>query len=174
MQDKDAIIARTTEIFARRYSGSCTPQGGCLFWASAFCEAMSENGYKAKIVAGSASFQFRVHDDGVSPTHFSYMFNAQEAVPRFIQGLLPEMHVWAITEAIELVDLTTGYQCQQAIIIGNFKWDKELIPPVYLWCPVKNIPRQFVYSPSPVASAMAKIFLQTFYLNEKEKHETHI
>jgi len=66
--------------------------GGCLFYA-----AVANVLLGAQVVAGSAQWQFR-KDDGVSNTHYSYMFGTPAApgdeMSRFGVGGLPEMHVW--------------------------------------------------------------------------------
>ncbi len=117
------------------------------------------------LVAGSVSFQMRVKDDGVSDTHFSYMFESQAAAKRISIGLLPEMHVWLVTfsKDIELIDLSTGFQREQCERILGTTFDKELIPPPYLWCSTSAIPPQFIYRPDLFATEIAMSVLDSFH-----------
>jgi hypothetical protein len=130
---KEKIIEQARAIYARKYA-DCDPAKGCLYWAAAFQEAARQNNIDALIQAGSAQFQFRADSDGVSDTHFSYMFDPTEAAMRLGRGLWPEIHVWnAIRATGELVDLSTGYQAEQAKNLCGFVWEKEFALPSYYW-----------------------------------------
>jgi hypothetical protein len=130
--DHDEVVDRARAIFARRYS-DVKPEQGCIYWAAAFQEAAAEFDIKSLVVAGSAQFQFRADTDGVSNTHFSYMFDSMEAVTRMSQGLPPEFHAWNVLENGEMVDLTTGFQAKQANDLLGYVWEKEFTLPDYFW-----------------------------------------
>src|SRR5258706_16418976 len=110
-----------TEIRAQMtcsYRGSSL-EAACLYWAACTRAHISRN-YKTRTIlqAGTMQWPCTDKDDGVSFTHFSYMWNPTTAEMRRVMisaGLMPEMHVWAaIPSRNEIVDLTTSYLVEQA------------------------------------------------------------
>lgn len=114
------------------------------------------------IQAGSAQWPRLAIDDGVSPTHFSYEWNADDPTTRLftagltplvrrtdghMQASLPEMHVWlACPESTELIDFTTGLwpeACRETI---GEQWLAPL-PPEYLWTFGSRLPAGVRYIP---------------------------
>jgi len=90
------------------------PEQGCLFYAAYTAVAVSRRGVRAVLQAGSASWLFKAaeRDDGVGPTHYSYVFEANSRMTalRLGQGMLPELHCWAaIPQTGEIIDLTTRH-----------------------------------------------------------------
>jgi hypothetical protein len=127
------VIHEARLIYAHKY-GEHEPAKGCFYWALAFYEAARQRGVDVLIQAGSAQFQFRADTDGVSDTHFSYMFDPTESAVRLSRGLWPEIHVWnAIRATGEIVDLSTRFQAQQAKELCGFEWEKEFALPSYYW-----------------------------------------
>ena len=121
------------------------------------------------ITAGTANFRFRTeeNDDGISATHFSYEFETMAAIARAANGDLPEMHAWVVVHPetrditkMELVDLSTGDQLDQMKRIVGLEWDKELLPPDYLWCRADHIPDGILYRSHPAARQIAMHFLE--------------
>jgi hypothetical protein len=85
----------------------------------------------------------------------------------FCSGDLPEMHVWsAIPATGELVDLSVGFQPEQARRLCDFVWSPEFQLPVYLWG--KPQPPRLCYRASPLACKMAAIFLNEFHYHRAE------
>lgn len=114
------------------------------------------------IQAGSASWPRLAVDDGVSPTHFSYEWNADAPVTRmFLSGLiplvprndghmsasLPEMHVWlAVPESEEIIDFTTGLWPAACLSTIGHEWLAPR-PPEYLWTFGSRLPAGVRYVP---------------------------
>jgi hypothetical protein len=94
-------------------------------------------------------------DDGVASTHFSYVFEPDEAMKRFRLGLLPEMHCWAaiLGDDPAIVDLTTRFVVQNATEAG-ITW-LAAHPPRYVWATSDTLPAESVYKPHPIAIAIA-------------------
>jgi len=150
--DKDKIVAAAREIYAQRY-GEIDAEKGCLYWASAFDRAASGLGLQSLIQAGSVQFQFR-DDDGISVTHFSYMFDTGAAMTRIAQGLPPEIHVWnALRDTGEIIDLTTGFQAAQARRLIGETWDAKYALPDYYWG--KPSDDRMIYTPHATATLYA-------------------
>jgi hypothetical protein len=160
--NRSEIVAAARRIYAARYAAVIPEVCGCLFWAAAFIAAARRRGVQAQMRAGSANFQFR-HDDGVSATHFSYEFEPGPAMQRFLDGLFPEMHVWAVVESPEeIVDLTTRFLPQQAKSLCNFEWESQFAPPEYFWSRPEGLAPRFIYRAEPRAVWMAAAFLRAF------------
>ena len=154
------IFISEVSSLMRRYD---RVEAGCLYWADTVVNQLAARGISAIIQAGSLMWP-RIRpeqDDGVSPTHFSYVWDAHSplTMSRVRQRLLPEMHVWAaIPMANEIIDLTTKFlphQCKQ--IIG-YDWPGDL-PPDYLWATVAELPAGVIYDPSIEAIAVALLLL---------------
>jgi hypothetical protein len=167
---KREIIEDACRIYARRYAHRIPEHKGCLFWAAAFNQAARNAGIEAVLQAGTANFQFQ-KDDGVSPTHFSYEFEVEPAMRRFQEGLLPEMHAWSWIKATnEIVDLTTGFQPQQAKEGCGFDWDPNFRLPRWLWMRVERIRQchpRVIYRADKVAIMIALAYLVNFHREEK-------
>lgn len=125
------------------------PSGACFYFAAFTVEEIRKTGTRAVLQAGSAGWP-RIRpdqDDGVCPTHFSYMWTPNEApsIRAMMQGLLPEVHVWAaIPDTGEIVDLTSGKFPEQARKLIGYDWPGDL-PPKFLWS--KKLPKGAFYTP---------------------------
>jgi hypothetical protein len=163
---RNAVVSTARLLYGHRY-GNIDPKQGCLYWAAAFAEtAIERYDMKCLILAGSAQFQFRTDTDGVSNTHFSYMFSHEEAQARLDQGLSPEMHVWNyLPDTDDTVDLTTAYQVEQARRMCGFKWEKQLALPDYFWG--KPDGQRYVYR----ADIAATVFALQWLKERNRKHE---
>ena len=135
--EKDIFVAHINNLMAETYCGQ-NINAACLYWAGMVCKEINKDieGPRAIIQGGSMSWPCMGDvDDGVSPTHFSYIFEAgdPQTHKQLKLGRLPEMHVWvAIPETQEIIDLTTKYLTYQAMDLANIKWTAA-IPPDYLW-----------------------------------------
>jgi hypothetical protein len=130
---KKSVIHGAQLIYAHQYS-DIEPAKGCLYWAGAFNKSATAHGLDCLIQVGSAQFQYRADTDGVSNTHFSYMYDPVEAAVRISKGLPPELHAWnVIRDTREIVDLTTGFQAEQARRMLGYEWEKEFALPEYFW-----------------------------------------
>jgi hypothetical protein len=167
-----AIVNDARRIYARRYASRIAEHKGCLFWAASFNEAARAVGIDALLQAGSASFQFQ-HDDGVSPTHFTYEFEAAPAMLRFQNGELPEMHVWsAIKDTNEIVDLSTKFQAQQAKETQGFDWEPRFQMGPWLWVGVEWLRQcnsRYIYRADALATMMSLAFLDNFKQENREE-----
>jgi hypothetical protein len=166
-----AIVEDARRIYARRYAHRIPEHKGCLFWAASFNEAARNVGIDALLQAGSASFQFQI-DDGECNTHFSYEFEAEPAMLRFMNGELPEMHVWSAIKATnEIVDLSVKFQPAQAKAIG-FDWEPRFQPPPWLWVGYEWLQQaggRYIYRADMLACKIALSYLQTFNRENREE-----
>jgi hypothetical protein len=105
-------------------------------------------------------------DDGVSPTHFSYEWDAESEEARLIRSgiarmvrradgrtgfSLPEMHVWlACPDTQEIVDFTTGLWPAACKATLGQEWLASP-PPDYLWAFVSPLPEGVSYRPDRAA-----------------------
>jgi hypothetical protein len=172
---KREIVEDACRIYARRYAARIPEQRGCLFWAAAFNEAARNAGIEAVLQAGTANFQFQM-DDGVNPTHFSYEFEDEPAMRNFLEGVLPEMHVWSWIKATnEIVDLSTGFQWQMAKETLGFDWNPNLSLPRWLWMRVERLQQcspRVIYKANALAIMIALAYLENFHRNENREEAT--
>lgn len=124
---------------------------------------------KVLIQAGSMSWPIvpKEFDDGVSPTHFSYMWEPThiESLRAVIENRLPEMHVWLIIPSTkEIIDFTTYELPEQMKRMLNREWKTE-DPPDFLWAPYDKIPEDVVYTPNREATEYALWCIQKTVLS---------
>lgn len=138
---------------------SLQPRHGlCLYYAKHVQNILREHGYNAVIQAGSLQWPCirPEDDDGVSPTHFAYMWDPDNITSKFAvaSGMLPEMHCWVgIIDTQEIVDFSVRF-LKNAAVASGVKWTADN-PPEYLWCNVENIPENVVYRPNRDATLYA-------------------
>ncbi len=120
----------------------------CLYWALATAEALHRRGERVCVQAGTLEWPCVAHDDGVSPTHFSYAWEpgSEATRERVAQDLMPEVHCWvALPDSGEVVDLSTKYLRAQAARLG-VQWTGSE-PPDYLWATAAELPDGVRYVP---------------------------
>lgn len=128
----------------------------CLVWALATVGILRAYGVAdAHFQAGTAYWpRLRPEqDDGLETTmiQFGYEF----APDKFTgNSLLPEMHCWAAIGRDTIVDVTTGFQQENALRLGGFDWPGDPLPP-YLWANLSDIPAGWVYRPRRDAVELA-------------------
>jgi hypothetical protein len=135
-----------------------TKEGSCIFAAGLASKIISRQGPRCIIQAGTACWPriYEHQDDGVSSTHFSYVWeHSPTTMSRISQGLLPEMHAWcAIPETNEIIDMTTIFapiQCKK--MIGE-DWPGPRLP-AYIWATPDNLPDNVIYKPYQTATILA-------------------
>lgn len=170
------VIAAARQIAQRSFPG-VNLHAGCLMLAWAAIAASRRAGLSNwKLYAGSATWpcQDPAHDDGINPSHFGYCWDLSDPVSalRLVQGLMPEMHVWAgfglspvqhdkdgaYIGPETIVDLTTRswpVQCRR--ILGR-PWQAPM-PPDYLWARYDQLPEGVSYRPYREAGALAQQLL---------------
>lgn len=159
-----ARLARLiTNTFFAHYDGGL-PSQACLYWAYYTVEVLKAVGIRAVIQAGSASWpRLRSdQDDGVAPTHHSYVWEPDSTVTkaRLAAGAMPELHVWAAIPARgELIDMTTKYWPEQCRLIQGLDWPGDT-PPAYFWGTADELPDRVLYAPDLKAIAVALHLLQ--------------
>ena len=152
-------LARLIEnTFFAHYDGG-RPGQACLYWAHYTVEVLKALGVLAVFQAGSASWpRLRPdQDDGVSPTHHSYVWEPDSVVTkaRIVAGAMPELHVWAaIPEHGEIIDMTTRYWAEQCRLIQKLDWPGDK-PPTYFWGTADEMPAGVMYAPDMTAIALA-------------------
>lgn len=162
---REEIIA---EVSARMDSlaDMVRAQHGCLFYAAFTALAIAKRGTRALLQAGSASWLFKspAKDDGVGPTHYSYVFEpgSMQTALQLARGELPEIHCWAaILGTQEIIDPTTRHLhalCKLAL--PGEEWSAEA-PPAYFWGTAANLPDGWHYEPDARAIAIAFRFLRS-------------
>ena len=156
--DRERLARIIDNTFFAHYDGSRAGQA-CLYWAHYTVEVLTALGIRAIIQAGSASWP-RVRpdqDDGVSPTHHSYVWEPDSAVTkaRIATGDMPEMHVWAAIPALrQIIDMTTRYWPEQCLLIQGRNWPGNE-PPTYFWGTARELPDGVIYAPDLQAIALA-------------------
>lgn len=133
----------------------------CLQHAILTVQAIRARGTRAILQAGSASWRYQRPDldDGIAPTHFSYVWDMQHPASQaaMARGEMPEMHVWAAIpdkDAPAIVDLTTRFWPQQARRLAGLTWTADQ-PPEYLW---GAPPPSARYVPAEAATWLALMF----------------
>jgi hypothetical protein len=156
--ERDRLARLINNTFFAHYDGD-RPAQACLYWACYTVEVLMALGIRAIIQAGSASWpRLRPdQDDGVSPTHHSYVWEPDSAATRFrlAAGDLPEMHVWAaVPERGEIIDMTTRYWPDQCLSIQELDWPGDK-PPTYFWGTADEVPDGVIYAADMKAIALA-------------------
>lgn len=156
---RDTAFARAKALvddFLESHDKRPMAGGACLWWAYFGIKAIKSvnPSVRAIVQAGSASFR-RVPvelDDGVSSTHFSYVYTPGARPPR--PECLPEMHVWiALPDMGEIVDFSTGRLAELCEKTCGDKWLSPP-PPDYVWANANSTPDGFVYIPNIYAISL--------------------
>ena len=127
----------------------------CIAYSVTGQAVLCEMGIKAQITAGTMMWPRidMTKDDGVSATHFSYVFEPQGPVTkaRLAADLLPEMHAWiTLPDRKEILDLTTRHLKVQCERTAGLPWLGP-DPPKFLWCDWSKLPAHVHYEPHPDA-----------------------
>ena len=151
---KADIVDRAQVVFNRLPGPEDLPHRQCLRWALATMLALNEQGIRAGINAGSASFLAVPPelDDGVSPTHLSFFWQNEKHSVESVAALnhLPEIHVWTVIPDHNLiVDISSQWMHIVAAECG-IKW--FMPPPAIMW---GELPGGWMYEPSVTACALA-------------------
>src|SRR5579871_1368651 len=139
----------------------------CLPHAYFTLKHLRRLGLDAIIQAGSASWPriLPEQDDGVCPTHFSYVFEAghPETLRRLRAHSCPEMHAWVgVRGRGEVVDLTSRYfpvMCRKVI---GMDWPGAP-PPDFLWTSMRRLPAGVVYRADATANTVACRLLEAMF-----------
>lgn len=128
----------------------------CLYWAVGGLLELRSRGIRSVIQGGSCSWP-RIkleEDDGVSPTHMSYVWSpGPTSILSQMLGHLPEMHVWlGIVETQEIIDFTTAYWPEACLKMTGSPWTGHA-PPKYFWS--HEFPERVYYSVDPDATMLA-------------------
>lgn len=153
MLDKKRVIELTEETVDIIIPEGTNRSRACFYYTLALYMTLKSLYPKLRVYvqAGSASFQAvpEEKDDGVSPTHYSYVYSGEmtPGIP------LPEVHCWiCIVDEDEvgwLVDPTVRYLPELCKNLG-INWETPT-PPNFLWEEVGRIPLGYHYHPIPEA-----------------------
>lgn len=166
--DRDRIFREVMERaleFARDHA--IPEEATCLYLAYYGALELAERGVRPVLQAGSAGWP-RVRpqdDDGINPTHFSYMWSPDEKPSRMALdvGLMPEMHVWiGLPDAGQIVDFSAGLFPVQARKLMGYDWPEELRPPAYFWGSAGDLGHAF-YNPDMAAIRCALRYIGDIY-----------
>lgn len=111
----------------------------CLYEAVTLQMVLAaRTGLRTMLQAGTVQWPMCLleEDDGVRATHFSYAWDAREAMQHVMAGRLPELHTWLAFRSAEhpdgvIVDTTAGSWPERAVQAGH-SWT-SLAPPDCLW-----------------------------------------
>lgn len=121
--------------------------GGCLHHA-----VLAKINLGAEIEAGTSSWQFSA-DYGRNPTHFTYQYERGSKLSPL--KYLPEIHIWNVLNG-QILDLSTLYFPRHCLQMIGYRWEKDLIPPVYFMGPrVDPMGKRWAYMADDEATALA-------------------
>ena len=126
--------------------------GACLYGAFFMLKTLHEAGLRPCPQAGNMSWPLGVPDDGVSVTHWSYVWSPGCPLSQLSMsmGNLPEMHVWVgIVETQEIIDIQVGLLPE----ICPFGW--PVPPPDFFWGTYQDLPEGTVYYSNEAATKYA-------------------
>ena len=137
-------------------------KGGCCFYMTlAGLFVLRNEGYDPLIQAGNMSWPIvkPENDDGVSPTHFSFMWSPNELASQLavIEGRMPEFHAWIALRPTTIIDFSTSYLpevCKETI---GLPWGTER-PPDFLW--TDDLPAGVYYEALPDATRFVMMKVQ--------------
>lgn len=151
-------IYEETKVEFRKFYG-VREWGGCFYWALTGAQTLIRHGLKPSLYAGNVSWPILQEDDGVSPTHFSYIWSPTSArsLAAMAQGYMPEVHIWLALKATgELVDFSTG-EFKMIALKQGFPW-RAADPPEFLWS--RFLPPGVIYTPIQEATEYAMRILK--------------
>ncbi len=155
--ERELVVAYLRERMPHFYKGQPI-EAACLYWAGLVCAHLTKvHGIRTILQAGTMQWPCVAEDDGVSPTHFSYVWEPDSEVTRAMLRLnhMPEMHVWAaVPSRNEIIDLTTRYLVEQAKHRAGLEWSAAP-PPDFLWCRADALPAGVRYKPAYEATLWA-------------------
>lgn len=172
---REYAIALQIEQTFQKYKPSNMPaSGSCLVWTFATLAVLTSKRIRAVLQAGTCMWPRvrKEQDDGICSTHFGYEWNpaTKESLMAVQMGKMPEIHIWAaIPKTQTIIDFSTREfptQCKKLI---KADWPGDL-PPQYLWCSAKNIPKGVQYKPEIDAIVYASLAMEKF-INEDLPHK---
>ncbi len=165
---RDAIAGAVRGRVARYRREARQVGGVCMYAALAGRRELQERGIKAAVIGGSLQWPMATpeEDDGVSATHFAYMWERgwqggklsvlqQVCMVPFVG--LPEVHCWLqIEDTGELVDFSL-YSLHAAAerVLGREATRKMKVPD-YIW---GQAPENVVYTPVQDATLFCDILV---------------
>lgn len=120
----------------------------CLHWSGcAVVVLRRETDLRPQLQGGSAFW--RTNDlPEPHPTNFGYQWDWEVAKARLSNSLLPESHFWVgLPSTGEIIDLTTGFQEQQARTTcgGSIHWEDRYRLPSAVWAPGASLDSRGIY-----------------------------
>lgn len=130
--EKDLIVSMARQAADKHEYN--TNGGRCLPLAVELMKELARCNVRAVLQAGSAQWRCVKDDDGISNTHFAYVWEMSDITRmRMADGMMPEMHCWiGIPSTQEIVDISTYMLPEQAKLRAGINWTAEL-PPDYIW-----------------------------------------
>lgn len=81
---------------------------------------------------------------------------------RVAEGKLPEMHVWAVIPAEEvMIDMSKGYQASQCRTMIGQEFHSRVTLPDYFWGDWNRMPDGWHYRPNAMANAIATSYARS-------------
>jgi hypothetical protein len=162
-------ISQIEQTFRKVKPTNIQTYGACLVWTFSVLAVLEANKIRAVLQAETCMWP-RIRpeqDDGVCSTHFGYQWspNTYESRIAVMTGHMPEIHIWAaIPKTQTIIDFSTREFPKACKKIIKADWPGDL-PPKYLWCAVKDLPKNVLYKPEIGAIQYASIAIEKF-INE--------
>ena len=132
---KEMLYQRAREHLIAQHGSTEARAGLCYHWAESAFLALSNFGLRPIFQAGDMEWPMVTpeQDDGVSATHFSYIWSEKRGTTLSPEGNLPEIHIWlGLLETNEIVDFATGTLKTLAVEKHGMKWPGPP-PPKFIW-----------------------------------------
>jgi len=139
--------------------------GGCLYYA-----AWAKKLLGAQVLAGTAGWRMVDVDDGVTGTHFQYLYTETKDDPDFtllevkedksgsvdLEIAMPEIHIWNLWCG-QYVDLTTKHWPEACKSLAGLDWPGKPPPQVFMGPPSHSNRKfpQWEYIRNTQATALA-------------------
>ena len=159
--NRDHVRQTAIALVAQRFP-HVPAHRACLYLSLATCVLLDGHGVRAVPQAGSASWPMApadAPDDGVSATHYSYVYTPGSQpygndTPDLMN--LPEVHCWAaVPETQEIIDFTTCHLPQLCEEGGVGDQWANGTPDPYIWEDARKLrDRRILYAPHPEACEM--------------------
>lgn len=173
--EKRELFEEARRWFIEDYGEKKLSHGACVYWTIILIQLLQRKGIKAVPQAGTMNWPIvPAHlDDGVSNTHFGYVWspNEMQSIMGVLAGGMPEVHVWVgLPETQEIIDFSTNGFRRSAEAMGH-KWQTPE-PPDYLWMPVSELPPDVVYKceQPAVLYIISRVFNNMVQVKDKKRY----
>lgn len=173
-EEKAELVREARELMRDVWGEPRPGFGVCPLISLALMAVAGRAGIRLVLQAGDLRWRWQrpENDDGVSPTHFGYIWSPEDPASRAaaLRGALPEVHVW-LGDPVrqEIVDASTDGLVESARRLIGVEWEVER-PPDFLWAPARELPADAVYDCSREATLSVARLLERGACRELAAH----